>query len=101
QVRMRDLKAVERAGSRQHERLSELLWTDALKPAASVIEPNHDVVGVQEVRPDEIVVAVVVYVSGEDRTALAGQRVEAKKVERLWPAEAGLGGLGAARARGG
>ncbi|HMG34022.1 MAG TPA: hypothetical protein VKM94_08805 [Blastocatellia bacterium] len=63
-------------------------WANTFKSSSAVIEPDDNVVGVTKIRPDQVVVAVVVYVIGEQRSSFVGRDVEIKNVMRLRFAEA-------------
>jgi len=97
-IEPRVLRAVIGRRVRQHEGAGETVRADALESACAVGQPDDHVIGVNKVCPHQIVIAVVVYVTGEDRAAGASERVEVKQRVSGGVAEAYIEALAGARA---
>jgi len=94
---MRDLRQQECRTPVEHKLAGYAIGLDTLKSPRAVVQPDDDVVRMNEVGPDEIVVAVIVYVVGEKRAAFFGTGVEVKNRRRLCLAEVYIDALPAAR----
>jgi len=59
-----------------------------VESSRAIVEPDDHIVSAQKIRPDQVVVAVIVYVTREERASLAAERVKPEHNARFRSAEA-------------
>lgn len=89
-ILLRSFRIIKGWRAAQHERLRILMRTNALKPSSAVVQPDDDILRMNEVCPDQVVVAVIVYVTREQRTVVTCQGIKEKNCARLAVTEADL-----------
>ena len=65
-------------------------WGHTVEPSGSIVQPDDDIISAQQVRPDQVVVAIIVDVTREERAQFAGKRVETQQDACLRSAEMNL-----------